>query len=127
VNRKFLAAISYLLITAACVRHVHDYTFAVTGFVTTEDGQPVQGAEVTLRVAAPVYEGITALESKRLFTNSNGSFVFMYLTGNASTKYSITIHKEGLESQTLSGSSPPAAHHTIRLKNAEKTGTNSSE
>jgi Carboxypeptidase regulatory-like domain len=109
------------LVMGACVRRVHDYTFAVTGLVTAQDGRPLEDAEVTLLVDAPVYEGVTALKSQRLLTNGNGAFMFMYLTGNASTKYSLTIRKEGFEPQTLSGSSPPAAHHSIRLKKAEKT------
>jgi hypothetical protein len=125
VRHKFPAiiAICFVLFAAACVRRVHDYTFSVTGFVTADDGQPLQGAEVTLELDAPVYEGIAALKSKRLLTNTNGSFVFMYLTGNATTRYRLTIRKEGFESQTLSGSSPPAEHHTVRLKNAQKTKT----
>ena len=125
MSRTFLAIIAtcFVLFAAACVRRVHDYTFSVTGFVTADDGQPLQGAEVTLELDAPVYEGITALKTKRLLTSANGSFVFMYLTGNATTKYKLMVRKEGFESQTLSGSSPPAEHHTVRLKKAEKTET----
>jgi Carboxypeptidase regulatory-like domain len=104
--------------TVACVRHVHDYTFDVTGFVTAEDGSPWEGVEVILQVDSSVYAGVTALKSQRLLTNNNGTFIFMYLTGNVSTKYSLTIRKEGFEPQTVSGSSPPATHHAIRLKKA---------
>ena len=118
-----LVTLGCALLTAACVRRVHDYTFDVTGFVTAEDGSPLEGVEVILQVDSPVYAGVTALKTQRLLTNNNGTFIFMYLTGNVSTKYSLTIRKEGFESQTVSGSSPPVAHHAIRLKKADKTAS----
>jgi hypothetical protein len=78
----------------------------------------LEGVEVILQVDSSVYAGVTALKSQRLLTNNNGTFIFMYLTGNVSTKYSLTIRKEGFEPQTVLGSSPPATHHAIRLKKA---------
>lgn len=105
------------LLPAGCLRRVHDYTFAVTGCVTADDGSPLEDMQVVLQVDAPVYEGITAVKTQRIVTN-NGGFIFMYLTGNPSTKYTVTVSKDGYETQTVSGSSPPAGHHTVRLKKA---------
>jgi Carboxypeptidase regulatory-like domain len=108
---------SCTLLPAGCVRRVHDYTFSVTGYVTADDGSPLEDVQVVLQVDAPVYEGITPLKTQRIVTN-NGGFIFMYLTGNLSTKYTVTVSKDGYETQTVSGSSPPAGHHTVRLKRA---------
>ena len=103
------------LLNAACVRRVHDYTFAVTGYVTTDDGSALQDVEVVLQVEDPVYAGVTAIKTERILSK-DGGFVFMYLTGSAITKYTVTVSKDGFESQTVAGSSPPAGHHTIRLR-----------
>jgi hypothetical protein len=124
-RNKLLTVLSLgcALLTAACVRRVHDYTFDVTGLVTAEDGSSLEGVEVILQVDSPVYAGVRALKSQRLLTNNNGTFIFMYLTGNVSTKYSLTIRKEGFEPQTVSGSRPPPARHAIRQKKADKTAS----
>ena len=90
--------------------------FGVTGVVTAEDGAPVQDADVTLEVNGPVYEAVTPVKTVMRLTNSIGGFVFMYISGESGVKYTLTVRKKGFEPQTFSGSAPPDAHHTIRLK-----------
>jgi len=84
--------------------------------VSAEDGSPLEDVQVVLQVDAPLYGGITAVKTQQIVTN-NGGFIFMYLTGNPSTKYAVTVSKDGYETETVSGS-PPAGHHTVRLKKA---------
>jgi hypothetical protein len=96
-----------------------DYVFSVTGVVTTEGDSPVQDAKVTLEVDTAVYGGVTMIKTVQHTTDASGGFVFAYISHKRGVKYTITVDKEGFEPQTLSGSAPPASHHTIRLK---KTG-----
>ena len=96
-----------------------DYMFGVTGVVTAEDGTPLPDVEVTLEVKGPVYEAVAPVKAERRLTNSSGGFVFMHNSHERDVKYAITARKDGFEPQTVSGSAPPAGHHTIRLK---KTG-----
>lgn len=114
-----------LLVVVACavsslssVARTHDYEFGVTGVVTDVDGTPLHDAEVALEVNGPVYAGVTLVRRQRQLTNSTGGFVFIYTTHAHGVKYTITVRKQGFEPQTLSGSAPPAGHHTIRLKKA---------
>ena len=94
----------------------HDYIFSVTGVVTSEDGSPLQGAEVTLEVNGPVYQAVELVKTAKLSTNNTGGFVFMYTSHKRGVKYSVTVSKDGFEPQTVSGSAPPSGNHTIRLK-----------
>ena len=55
-------------------------------------------------------------------TNSTGGFVFGYISHEPGVKYTLTVRKEGFEPQTVSGSTPPAGHHTIRLKKVGSGG-----
>jgi hypothetical protein len=105
-----------LLVVACAVRRVHDYIFDVRGVVTAEDNAPVQDAEVTLEVNGPVYEAITPVKTVKQLTNITGGFVFMYISHERGVKYTLTVHKEGFEPETVSGSSPPAGNHVIRLR-----------
>jgi hypothetical protein len=99
-----------------CLAHrVHDSRFGVTGVVTAEDGSPLKDVEVTLDVDVPVYEGITAVKTKKLIAG-DGTFVLMYISGSPNTNYTITVRKEGFEPQTAAGSAPPDGHHIFRLK-----------
>ena len=101
---------------------VHDYIFAVTGVVTTENGTPLQDAEIILEVNGPVYKGVEPVKTVKSMTDNTGGFVFTYISHKRGVKYSITVRKEGFESQTVSGIAPPAGHHTIRLKRAGGDG-----
>lgn len=104
---------------------VHDYIFTITGVVTAEDGTPTKDAEITLEVNGPVYKGVELIKTVKSMTDDTGGFVFTYMSHKRGVKYSITVRKEGFESQTVSGSSPPASHHTIHLKRAGGSGTSS--
>jgi hypothetical protein len=97
---------------------VHDYIFSITGVVTTEGGTPLQDAEITLEVNGPVYEAVKLVRTVKRPTSSTGGFVFTYLSHKRGVKYTIAVRKEGFEPQTVSGSAPPAGHHTIHLKRA---------
>jgi len=99
-------------------RASHDYMFSITGVVTAEDGTPLQDAEVNLELDSPVYEGVTPVKAVKRATNGSGGFVFMYTSHKRGVKYTITVRKQGFEPQAISGSAPPAGHHTIRLKRA---------
>jgi hypothetical protein len=99
-------------------RQGRDYMFGVTGVVTAEDGTPLEGAEVTLEVNGPVYEAVSPVKSERRLTNNTGGFVFTYNSHAHAVKYVVTARKEGFQPQKVSGSAPPAGHHTIRLKKA---------
>ena len=94
----------------------HDYIFSVTGVVTSEDGAPLEGAEVTLEVNGPVYQAVELVKTAKLSTNNTGGFVFTYTSHKRGVKYSVTVSKDGFEPQTVSGSAPPSGNHTIRLK-----------
>jgi hypothetical protein len=108
--------LSTFLLGCAARRIAHDYVFGVTGIVTTEDGGPLQGADVTLEVNGSVYEGIDLVKSRHVETNDTAGFVFAYITGERGVKYTITVRKAGFEPETVSGVAPPQGNHTIRLK-----------
>jgi hypothetical protein len=95
---------------------VHDYIFTIVGVVTTEDSTPIQGAEITLVVNGPVYKGVELVKTATCVTDDAGGFAFTYMSHKRGVKYTITVRKVGFESQTVSGSSPPAAHHAIKLR-----------
>jgi hypothetical protein len=105
--------------TSSCaVRRSHDYTFGVTGIITTQDGSSIEGAEVVLDVYGPVYAGVAPVHSERLRTDSTGGFVFMHISHERGVKYMLTVQKAVFEVQTITGHAPPDEHHTIRLKKA---------
>jgi hypothetical protein len=111
------------LLAAACFPHrIVDYNFFVFGTVATEDGAPLEGVEVVLQVESPIYEALTPVTTKRLVT-SDDKFFFGGLTSNPSTKYTVTVHKEGFEPQTVSGSAPPNGEYHVRLKRAVGKGS----
>lgn len=66
-----LLALGCALWVAGCAarRVSHDYIFYVTGVVTSEDGEPVQEAEVTLAVNGPVYQAVTLVKTAKRLTN----------------------------------------------------------
>jgi hypothetical protein len=106
------------LVAAGCAaRRVHDYHFIVTGTVGAESGAPLQNVEVILQVATPIYEALTPVRSQRLVTD-NGAFIFSCLSHNSTTRYTLTVRKDGFEPQTASGSGPPDGHYVFRLKKA---------
>ena len=114
-NWSLLAA-SYLILALGCAARDRDYRFAITGIVTTEDGAPVQDAEVTLQVYGPVYSGVSPVRTEQLKTNSTGGFVIMNISHQAGVKYTITIRKSGFEPQSATGTAPPDAHYKFQLK-----------
>jgi hypothetical protein len=115
--------VSSLFVYEARPAPTHDYIFATHGVVTTEDGTPIQDAEIALDVDGPVYKGVELIKTVKSATDDKGEFSFMYTSHKRGVKYRITISKEGFESQTLSGSSPPASHHTIHLKRVGSNGS----
>jgi hypothetical protein len=110
-----------LICGARPANRTHDYTFSVTGVVTAEDDTPIQDAVVTLEVSGQVYDGVELVKRVQHKTNDTGGFVFAYISHKRGVKYTISVHKQGFEPATVSGSAPPAGHHTIPLKKgAEK-------
>ena len=99
---------------------VHNYMFNITGVVTSDDGKPVQDADVILEVDNPVYEGVGTVKTASRMTNETGGFVFAYISHKLGVKYTITVSKAGFNPQTLSGSAPPGSHHVIRLSKADR-------
>ena len=98
---------------------VHDYVFSISGIVTTEDKTPIKNAEMTLKVDGPVYKATELITVVTSTTDDRGDFAFTYISHKRGVKYTITVRKEGFEPQTVSGSSPPASSHAIRLKKAD--------
>jgi hypothetical protein len=90
--------------------------FGVTGVVTTEDGTPLESAEVILEVRGPVFSGVSPVVKERRITNVDGSFVFMYTSHERGVGYTVTVRKDGFESEAASGAAPPAGHHSFRLR-----------
>lgn len=117
-----LGSAASVLVLEAWHMPVHDYIFGVLGVVTGEDGKAVPGAEIILQVADPVFQGAKLIKTAKRVTDDKGGFVFTYISHKEGVKYTLTVHKEGFEPQTVSGSSPPAGHHTIRLKRAGGDG-----
>lgn len=90
--------------------------FSVTGVVMTDNGTPVQDAEVLLKVSGQVYSGVSPVGEERRVTDATGGFVFMYNSHNPKVSYTITVQKAGFSPELVSGAAPPPGHHTIRLK-----------
>lgn len=70
----------------------------------------------------PVYEAITQVKTVKQLTNITDELVFMYISHERGVKYTPTVHKEGFEPETVSGSSPLAGNHVICLKRANGNG-----
>lgn len=98
---------------------VHDYVFSISGVVTAEDKTPIKNAEITLKVDGPVYKATELITVVTSTTDDRGDFAFTYISHKRGVKYTITVRKEGFELQTVSGSSPPASSHAIRLKKSD--------
>lgn len=107
---------AFFLLCEARPAPTHDYIFGIRGVVTTEDGTPIQGADIALEVDGPVYKGVELIKTAKSATDDKGEFSFMYMSHRRGVKYKITVSKDGFESQTLSGASPPAAQHAVRLR-----------
>ena len=125
--RSFVrVALSIICLFGCAARRIaSDYVFGVTGIVTTQDGNPLQGADVTLDVNGPVYQAIDLVKTRHVLTNDTGGFVFGYISHERGVKYTITVRKEGFEPETVSGAAPPDGSHAIRLKKStepDKTG-----
>ena len=108
------------LIALGCIRS-RDYMFNVTGFVTTEDGTPLPGAEVTIEVYGSVYAAITPVRTEHVQTNQDGIFMFMYISHQRGVKYTLTVRKQGYDPQTATGNAPPDGQHNICLKRATRS------
>jgi carboxypeptidase family protein len=118
---------SALLVAGCAARRLPNYVFSVTGLVAAEDGSPVEDAEITLELNGAVYEAVLPLKTVGRLTTATGSFAFTYVTHEQGVNYTITVSKDGFETQTVSGSAPPAAYHAIRLKKAENKSGEKSE
>lgn len=96
--------------------YVDDYMFDVEGTVLTEDGHPASGATVTLSVQnVVVYEAVTPVKTTKATTDEKGQFRFMYLAHEPEVTYTLTVEKDGYSKQTVAGTTPPPATHSIRL------------
>jgi hypothetical protein len=113
-----------LLIAASAPGRRHDYFFTVTGYVAAEDGAPLQDVEVILEVDTPIYEGLKPVKTERLVT-SKGAFFFACISHTRTTKYTVTVRKDGFEPQRVTGSAPPDGQFRIRLKRARVNNTSS--
>ena len=111
-----LVALTMLLPGCAVRRVTKDYVFSVTGTVKTQNDLGLQDADVTLEVNGPVYEAVDLVKTRHVLTSDKGWFVFAYISHEFAVKYTITVRKEGFESQTVSGTAPPNGNHVIRLK-----------
>jgi hypothetical protein len=111
--KLFLLGCAALVFCAA--PRVKDHIFDVAGTVSAEDGTPLYDVEVILNVDPPIYEGVEEVNTQRVVT-SKGAFIFRCLSHSASTKYTVTVRKEGYEAQGISGTAPPSGSYTIRLK-----------
>jgi len=128
VNKKLMPLIVLSfgignLVCEARPKPVKDYVFSVTGVVKTEDDAPLKDANVTLGVNEPVYKATTPVKTITVKTDNLGLFFFMYMSHKRRLKYNISVQKEGFETLTVNGSSPPTANHVIRLKKSGSTGT----
>jgi hypothetical protein len=93
-----------------------DYTFAVSGTVLAEDGQPVVAATVALKIQGTVYDAITPISVAEKTTDAMGRFQFMYLAHETKVAYSLTVSKEGYREETVAGTTPPPSVHSIQLR-----------
>ena len=112
---------SIILVSGCAAHRLPNYAFTVTGMVATEDGSPIEDAEITLELNTPVYEVALPVKTVGRLTNASGSFAFTYTTHEQGVGYAINISKDGFETQTVKGSAPPAAYHAILLKKATKS------
>ena len=111
-----------IIFVSGCAAHrLPNYSFSVTGIVAAEDGSPIEDAEITLELNAPVYEVALPVKSVGRLTNASGSFAFTYTTHEQRVGYVITVSKDGFETQTVKGSAPPVEYHAIFLKRATKS------
>jgi hypothetical protein len=99
------------LVCEARPRLTHDYIFSVNGVVAAEDGAPRKDAEIILEVNGPVYQAVTLVRTVKRSTDSRQIRLHVH---QPQTRRE--VRREGFEPQTVSGSAPPAAHHTIRMK-----------
>lgn len=123
---RLLMLVGFGVVVTVCEARptpVHDYMFAVTGVVTAEDSTPIRDAEITLEVNGPVYKGVELIKTVKSMSDDKGRFAFTYISHKQAVKYSVTVRKDSFESQTVSGSSPPASHHDIHLKRVGPDGT----
>lgn len=119
-----------MLLVLGCITvspaRVKDYTFDVIGTISADDGTPLQDVEVVLQVDTPIYEGVKPVNTQRVVT-SKGAFIFRCLSHSRSTKYTVTVRKDGYEPQTVSGTAPPNGNLTIRLQKASTEGAGKPE
>ena len=97
-------------------RIANDYRFDVIGVVTTQDDTPLPGADVTLEVNGPVYEGVDLVKTRHVQTNDGGGFIFAFITDERGGKYTLKVRKDGFEPATVSGGAPPVGNHRIKLR-----------
>ena len=84
------------------VGEIHvDVAFYVEGTVTTKDGEPLSGVEVTLELGEPVYKAITPVKETHTITDGTGQFGFFYLSGVQTPSFSLTCRKPGYKDVVL--------------------------
>jgi hypothetical protein len=116
-TKLFILFIVGFTAVIVCALRARDYTFDVIGTISAEDSMPLKDVEVILEVNRPVYEGVNARTTQRVVT-STGSFIFRCLSHSSSTKYSVTVRKDGFEPQTVCGAAPPNREFKILLRKA---------
>jgi len=120
INLLAILILVCVLLAPVCGAYrVREHTFDVIGTLSAEDGTALQDVDVILQVDTPVYEGVKPVNTKRLVT-SKGAFIFRCMSHSSSTKYTVTVRKDGYEPQTVSGTAPPDGNFTIRLRKASE-------
>ena len=115
-NTRVSVVVFLLLLSVGCAARTRDYRFGITGLVTSEDGTPIENADITLEVFGPVYSGISTVRTQQLHTDGRGGFVVMHISHRSGVKYTLTVQKPGFQTQKIPGNAPPDQHHKIVLK-----------
>jgi hypothetical protein len=115
-SRANLALFLVLLLSPGCAVRTRDYRFGITGVVTSEDGTPIENADISLDVFGPVYSGVATVRTQHLETDNSGGFVVMHTSHRTGVKYTLTVQKPGFQTEKISGNAPPDQHHKIPLK-----------
>ena len=125
--RPLNAVLLFLALTgcASLGGRSHDYILGITCVVVDDTGRPIEGADVLLQLSRVAYQAITPVSDDRKTTSDSGGVVFMYITHELSTPYTLTARRTGYQEATVSGvaaSGPSGVHHRIALARAPSEG-----
>ena len=90
-----LAFVAALGPACASIPRSNDYGISFTCAVVDEAGMPIAGAEVTLELGSTAYQGVEPTKGEKQVTPAAGFVVFMYITHELSSTYSIAVSKAG--------------------------------